>query len=284
MVKAYYQLTKPGIIYGNLLTAAAGFFLASKGSPDLWLLAATLSAIALIIACACVFNNYLDRDIDKQMKRTADRALATGAIAPRSALIYATILGIMGFVMLGLFTNLITFAIGLVGLVSYVGLYTFAKRVTLHGTLIGSISGSTSLVAGYCAVTNSFDLAALILFMIMAIWQMPHFYAIATYRLTEYKHAKIPVLPIVKGVGAAKLQIFLYVAGFIAASMLLTTFGYTGYVYLVVMTTFGAGWLWLSFKGFESRDSDGWARQLFRYSLVVLVVFSVMISLNSYLV
>src|SRR6266581_790040 len=96
-VKTYYRLTKPGIIYGNVLTATAGFLLASKGHVDFWRLVATIAGISLVIASACVFNNYIDRGIDKKMARTKKRALVRGIISPQTALIYAVALGLMGF-------------------------------------------------------------------------------------------------------------------------------------------------------------------------------------------
>ncbi len=284
MFKPYYTLTKPGIIYGNILTAGAGFLLASHGHPELLRLGLTLTGIALVIASACVFNNYLDRDIDRQMQRTKNRALVTGEISPSRALTYGAILGVAGFTILAGFTNTITFAIGVIGFVSYVVIYTYAKRITPYGTLLGSISGSTSLVAGYCAVTNSFDLGAAILFLIMAIWQMPHFYAIAAYRLRDYADASIPVLPVSKGMKLTKRHITLYIAAFIGATALLTAFGYTGYIYLIVMLVLGLGWLRLALKGFGAVDDTKWAQHVFRYSLVVLMTLSLVMSANSFLV
>ncbi len=107
-IKTYYRLAKPGIVYGNLITAAAGFFLASKGFINFQLLIAILVGIALIIGSSCVFNNYIDREIDEKMPRTKNRALVKGTVSPRNALIYATVLGILGFLVLAIYTNLTT--------------------------------------------------------------------------------------------------------------------------------------------------------------------------------
>src|SRR3990167_11518603 len=112
MFKTYYTLTKPGIIYGNLITTAAGFFLASKGNINFGLLLATLAGVSLVIGSACVFNNYLDRDIDKKMARTKIRALAAGIIPIRNAIIFATFLGLAGFLLLTKYTNILTAFIG----------------------------------------------------------------------------------------------------------------------------------------------------------------------------
>ena len=217
MIKDYYSLTKPGIIRGNLITAAAGFFLASKDIVDMKLLLAMLVGTSLVIASGCVLNNYLDISIDKQMARTKKRALVTGTITSKNALIFATILGLSGEIILLIFTNLLTALIGLFGLFVYVIVYGAAKRRSTHGTLVGSLSGAVPPVAGYTAVTGSLDWAALTLFLILVCWQMPHFYAIAIYRYNEYKAAGLPMLPIVKGIRATKLQILNYCLFFVAA-------------------------------------------------------------------
>ncbi len=278
MLRVYYSLTKPGIIYGNLLTVAAGFFLASKWQINLVLFGATLAGIALVIASACVFNNYIDRDIDEKMERTKNRALAAGLVPVRNAILYAVCLGVSGFALLLFFTNLLTAIIGLVAFVDYVILYGISKRRSVHGTLVGSISGAATMVGGYTAVTSRFDAGALILFLIMVFWQMPHFYAIAIYRLKDYQAAGIPVLPVVKGIKTTKIQILVYIIAFIAAAVALTLFGYAGYSYLVAAVLLGFIWLWLSIKGFRTNNDVLWARKLFFFSLVVLLSVSVAIS------
>ncbi len=283
MFKKYYLLAKPGIIRGNLMTAIAGFFLASKGHYEWWLLLALSAGIAGIIGSACVLNNYIDRDIDKKMKRTKDRALVTGEITVRSALIFATVLGVIGFALLAIYTNVLTVIIGIIGIFSYVVLYGYYKRHSVHGTLIGSISGATSLVAGYCAVHGQFDTLAMLLFVIMAIWQMPHFYAIGTYRQKDYAKAGLPILTVVKGIPTAKKHIFAYIVLFIVAASSLTIFGYTGYAYLVAMLSISTLWLRYAIMGFKSTDDNKYGHQIFGYSLLALMVFSLMISVDHFL-
>ena len=265
------------------MTALAGFLLASKGQVIFRTLLATLAGTALIIASACVFNNYLDREIDKKMDRTKKRALVTGEISVTSALIYACILGTLGFWLLAAFTNALTVFIGVVGIFSYVVLYGYFKRTSVHGTLVGSISGSTSLVAGYCAVTNRFDLLALLLFLVMAAWQMPHFYAIGIYRLKDYKEAGLPILPAKKGVAATKRQILFYIVVFAVAACSLTVFDYAGYTYLGVMLVVSVLWLGIAAKGSTAKDDIKWGKQIFGFSLLALLLFSLMISIAHYL-
>lgn len=283
MFKTYYRLTKPGIIYGNILTAAAGFMLASKGHIDFVRLLSTLGGMSLVIASACVFNNYIDRGIDQKMARTKRRALVAGKIRGRDALIFASIIGVVGFMILALHVNWLVFAIGMVAFVDYVVLYGWAKRHTVHGTLVGAISGSAPVVAGYCAVTDRLDTGALILFLILACWQMPHFYAIAMYRFDDYKAAGLPVLPVKKGLQAAKIQIIAYVVAFILACAALTVFGYAGYSYLVVITLLNLGWLYLGLQGFKTPDDKRWARKMFFYSLLIILGLSIMLSVGSIL-
>lgn len=280
MFKNYYLLTKPGIIRGNAITALAGFLLASKGDIDIWLLFVTITGISLIIASGCAYNNYIDRNIDSKMSRTKKRVLVVQSISVRNALIFATILGVTGFGLLAMFTNLITVAVGLLGFIDYIVLYGISKRRSVHGTLVGSISGATPPVAGYTAVTGSLDLGAVLLLLILVFWQMPHFYAIAIRRIDDYKKAKIPVLPIKDGMKQTKIQIFLYVLAFICATTLLSITGYTGITYLIVMLAVGMYWLWIAGKGFYAKNNQLWAKSLFLFSLKVLLIFSLMLSID----
>jgi protoheme IX farnesyltransferase len=281
-IKDYYQLTKPGIIYGNIITAAGGFLLASRFHIHAVLFLATLIGTSLIIGSACVFNNYIDRNIDKAMARTKKRALALGSISGRNALIYATVLGVLGVVSLALYVNWLTVLIGLIAFFVYVVLYGISKRRSVHGTVVGSIAGAAPVVAGYCAVSDHFNGAALILFLILVTWQMPHFYAIAMYRIKDYAAAKIPVLPIKSGMRATKIQMLVYIVAFILANISLSLFGTTKVIYLIVMTILGLAWLWLGIQGFKSDDTK-WARKMFFFSLIIILTLSVMLSVGAIL-
>lgn len=280
-IKDYYLLTKPGIVRGNLITAAAGFIFASRGDVEGLRLAMTLAGIGLIIAAACVFNNIIDRNIDRNMGRTKKRAMAAKTIAIRTAIIYGALLGTLGFVLLAAFTNLLTVILGVVALFSYVVLYGYAKRRSVHGTLVGTLPGALPITAGYTAVSGRLDVTAMILFAILIFWQMPHFYSIAIYRYKDYKAAGLPVLTVVKGIRAAKVQIVAYIVGFLLAVSSLYLAGSAGKIYLAVMVVVGLWWLALSLKGFSGGDQDDkWAANLMGVSLVVLLTFSIMISIQ----
>lgn len=280
MLKTYFYLTKPGIIIGNLITAAAGFFIASQGSINLVVLLAILSGTALIIASGCVFNNLLDRKIDAKMERTKSRALVIGTVSTTNAVIYGFILGILGVLVLYLFTNLLTVTIGIVGLFFYVVVYGYVKRRSLHGTLVGSIAGAVPPLAGYVAVSNDINTTAILLFIILVVWQMPHFYSIAILRLKDYKAAKIPVLPAVKGITFTKIAIAGYIVLFMLAIIVLKIEARLSLVYLGIMLLYGFLWLNLAFKGFKTTDDEKWARKMFKLSIKVLTIFSIMISVD----
>lgn len=283
MIKEYYRLTKPGIIRGNLVAAVAGFLLASQGDFDISVFLFTMIGTALIIACACVINNYFDKGIDAKMSRTKNRALVTGRISDSKALIFASVLGLIGTGLLVLYVNVLTAAIGLFGLFAYVVLYGIAKRRSVHGTLVGTISGAVPPVAGYTAVSGSIDLAAGILFLILVFWQMPHFYAIAIFRQKEYAAAKLPVLPVVKGVRITKAHILAYIIGFGLVSSLLYVYNYTGLLYLVTVECLAAVWIYFWFKNIKSPKVVDWARKLFFISLAVLLGTCVVISIDSFI-
>lgn len=254
--------------------------LASRGKIDTVLLLELLMGTGLVIASACVVNNYIDRDIDAVMERTKDRALASGEVAGFQAIFFATILGLGGFITLAYFTNWLTFALGAAAYVLYVAVYGIAKRRTVHGTLVGSISGALPPVAGYTSVTNGLELGAWLLFLILVCWQMPHFYAIAIYRYKDYKAAKLPVISVKLGINQAKKQVLAYIMAFVIASALLTAFGYTGYTYLIVMLLVGSLWLGLALRPATDSHSTAWARQIFMSSLYVILVLDIMLVLD----
>lgn len=280
MLKRYLLVTKPGIIFGNLISVVGGFFLASKGSLELDIFLATLVGVSLVIASGCVFNNYIDRDIDCLMERTRNRVLVQGLIGPRASLGYATGLGVVGVALL-YWVNPLSAALGGLGFVVYVGLYTlWLKRRSVYGTLVGSLSGATPPVIGYCAVSNEFDSGALILLLIFSLWQMPHSYAIAIFRFKDYQAAAIPVLPVKKGITLTKSHILRYIMAFALATVMLTFSGHAGLFYFTVATLVSLIWLVMAWKGFQVTDDRVWARQLFIFSIVAITSLSLMMSVD----
>lgn len=275
----YYRLAKPGIVYGNVLTTVAAFLYASAWSFPPLLLGATVFGMMGVIGSAAVFNNWLDRDLDAKMERTRTRALVTGAISVPAALAYGTALGTIGTAALWFYVNPLTAAVAGFGWFTYVVVYGAAKRTTHWGALIGSVPGSIPIVAGYTAVAGHVDIAAGILFVAMALWQLPHFYAIAVYRGEEYRAAGVPVLSLAKGNRAAKRHTVAIIALYCAAVSLFAGLGYAGYVYLLLVLVSGGLWLRKAVAGFRAHDDIAWAKGLFGFSLIVLLTFSLALAL-----
>lgn len=281
ILKPYVSITKPGIIFGNLISVAGGFFLASQGSVDGVLFLATVIGIALVIASGCVFNNYIDRDIDRLMERTQGRVTVQGLISPGITLAYGSVLGVAGFLTLALGTNALATLFALLGFFVYVGLYSlYLKRHSVYGTLVGSLSGAAPPVVGYCAVSGQFDLGALTLLLIFCLWQMPHSYAIAIFRYQDYRAASIPVLPVTRGVRAAKHHIFWYILAFLGATLMLTLGGYAGYGYFAVAAAMGLYWLVMALRGYRTGDDRVWAKKVFIFSIFTITALSIMMSID----
>ena len=280
--KHFIQITKPGIIFGNVLSVAGGFFLASKGHVDLAIFLAAMIGTSLVVASGCVFNNCIDRDIDLKMERTKNRVMVQGGMSLPLALIYATLLGVAGFSLLYVQANPLSAFCALIGFIVYVGFYSlWLKRKSVHGTLVGSLSGAMPPVIGYCAVSNSFDLAALTLLVMFSLWQMPHSYAIAIFRFNDYLAASIPVLPVKRGILVAKKHILWYIVAFLAATLMLTIGGYAGMSYMAVAAAMGMYWLYMAWTGYKAVDDRLWARKLFVFSIFTITALSVMMSLDT---
>lgn len=282
MIKPYLQVTKPGIIVGNLISVVGGFLLASKGSINGFLLILTLLGVSLVVASGCAFNNLIDRDIDPKMERTKNRVLVRGLASARVTFALASILGIAGFIVLYFGANPLAMWLSVMGFVVYVGIYSlYMKRHSVYGTLIGSLSGAAPPVIGYCAVSNNFDAGALILLAIFSLWQMPHSYAIAIYRFKDYQAANIPVLPVVKGIAVAKHHITFYIIAFMFATLMLSIGGYAGYKYLVVAAAVSVWWLCMALSGYKAQNNDRiWARKLFVFSIIAITTLSIMMSVD----
>lgn len=280
-LKHFIQITKPGIIFGNVLSVAGGFFLASKGHVDIGLFLAAVIGTSLVVASGCVFNNCIDRDIDVKMERTKNRVLVQGLVSVKLALIYATVLGILGVGLLYSQANALAALFAVIGFVIYVGFYSlYLKRKSVHGTLVGSLSGAMPPVIGYVAVSNTFDLAALTLLVMFSLWQMPHSYAIAIFRFNDYRAASIPVLPVKRGIRVAKRHILIYILAFLLATLMLTFGGYAGLNYLAVAAAMGMYWLYMAWTGYKAKDDTVWARKLFVFSIFTITALSVAMSLD----
>ncbi len=189
----YYNLTKPRMVYMNVIVAMAAFVFASHGGFDWHTFAAMAVGLAGVVASACAFNNYADRAMDAKMERTKQRALAAGQIAPAHALVFATALLVLGIYALH-YANPYALGSALTGFIVYVFIYTPLKPRTPYALYAGAVAGAMPPVVGYAAAAHTVDTMALALFAILFLWQIPHFLAIARYRYDEYTSAGVPLL------------------------------------------------------------------------------------------
>jgi protoheme IX farnesyltransferase len=279
MLKKYLFLTKPGILFGNFITTLGGFFLAAQGSIDCLLLLLTLIGTTLVVASGCVVNNVIDQDIDQKMQRTMNRALVTKTISPTIAMFYAFVLGVIGFSVLWFYVNAYAFLFAVIGFVVYVGFYSlWTKRTTIHQTVIGSISGASPPVIGYTAVSHHFDVAALLIFVAYALWQMPHSWAIAIYRFDDYKNAGVPILPVARSILRTKIESVIYVVLFTLAVNALYFYGYTNVVFLIISNLLCAYWLYIGILGFKADNDQLWAKRFFLFSVILITIMSLIFS------
>ena len=215
------------------------------------------------------------------MERTKNRPLVQGIISNKAALIFAFALAIIGTISL-YSINILTVFLSLLGLFFYIVIYTILfKRKFIYGTLLGSISGSMPPVIGYVAVTNKIDLGAILLFLILTTWQMPHSYAIGIFRFDDYKNANISILPVKKGFDVTKWHMLVYIILFAVMNALLSIYDYTGIFYLVISLALSLAWLYLCIKGFNpSVNNQVWAKKMFFFSILCITVLSIMMAIN----
>lgn len=284
-LKAYYSALKPERTYANVMTTGAGLLFASasdwNNAWDVgWLFCvAVLLGTTGIIMSACAVNNVIDRRIDAQMPRTQKRPTVTGVVPARNLIILAVVLGALGTAILAYFTNWVTVLVGAIAYIDYVVLYGWSKRHSIHSTLIGTICGAAPIVAGYTAITGRFDLTALLLFLVMVFWQMPHFYAIAIFREKDYAAASLPVWSVVRGVRSTQRWMIVYTLLYVLAVIALGTIGGAGVVFTGVVGALGLYWLWRGWSGFDHLEPVKWAKGMFGLSLVILLVQSAAIAL-----
>ncbi|RCW70833.1 heme o synthase [Saliterribacillus persicus] len=274
------SLFKIGIINSNTMTAFAGFWLAlyytDASFSNLWhILLVTLIGTAFVIAGGCVLNNYYDRDIDPVMSRTKQRPTVTGSIQLSHILTIGIAFSVIGVLILSL-ASIQTAIYGAIGWFAYVVLYTmWSKRRYTINTAIGSLSGAIPPIIGWSAVDPNLHPAAFILFLIMFIWQTPHFLALAMKKRDEYKAAGIPMLPVVHGFAMTKRQMAIYVTCLLPLPLYLINLGY---IFLTIATLLNIGWLILAIRGFFIKDDMKWASNMFFYSLIYLTtIFLTMI-------
>ncbi|RKQ37366.1 heme o synthase [Oceanobacillus halophilus] len=274
------SLIKIGIVNSNLITTFAGFWLAIyfTGStlPLNWdLFVLSMLGSALVIAGGCILNNWFDIDIDPKMSRTKNRPTVTGFFSLKAVLTMGLVTTLIGLILLFL-TTVEAALFGFFGWFVYVVLYTmWTKRKTTLNTIVGSFSGAMPPVIGWAAVYPEFHVVPFILFLIMFIWQTPHFLSLAMKKTEDYRDAGIPMLPVVYGFNMTKRQIVIYIASLLPLPLFLTSLGTT---FVVIASIFNIIWLLIGIRGFFMKDDLKWANMIFIFSLnYLMVIFLLMI-------
>ena len=270
-LKAFIILPKPGIVMLVIVSGYAGIILGSSGSPDGHTAFWTLLGLAMATAGSAVLNNFLDRDIDSIMHRTRGRSLPSGAVSANQAYLIGTVLVAVSLSILKISIGFWVMVLTSVAIFTYVVMYTmYLKRTTPLATHIGGVAGALPPMIGYTAAHGAIDEKALILFLIIVVWQQPHFWSLALKYREDYARASVPILPVAKGVYATKVRLFWYTLALLPVSVLPYAFDMAGVYYLTAALAAGALYMWLTVKFLLSNKDKEMV--LFFYSIVYLVV------------
>ena len=282
-VAAYVALTKPRVIELLLVTTAPVMILAANGLPSIWLVLATLIGGALSAGSAGAFNMYIDRDIDRLMKRTSNRPLATGEISDRSALVFAYTIGVISIVWLAITTNWLAAALSLAAIVFYVVIYTLVlKRRTEQNIIWGGIAGCFPVLIGWSAVTGSLDWPPFILFLVVFLWTPPHYWPLSMKYRDDYAAADVPMLAVMRDRTTVGVQVILYAWATVIASLLLIPIAPMGALYTAVAVLSG-GWFIIEshrLHGRAVRGEEAAPMRVFHASITYLTLLFVAVGVD----
>jgi protoheme IX farnesyltransferase len=279
-VGAYVALTKPRIIELLLITTLPTMIVAQRGLPPVWLMAATLLGGALAAGGANAINMFIDRDIDKLMHRTSKRPLVTGAVTPRSALIFAITLEVLAFVELWAWVNLLSALLAVSATLFYVFVYTlWLKRTSSQNIVIGGAAGAVPVLVGWAAVTDSLTWTPVVMFAIIFVWTPPHFWALAVKYKDDYQAASVPMLPAVATFTRTAWEILFYSVLLAAVSLLLAAVANLGVIYVVSASVLGVVFVAMAVRLFRHQTPKA-AMQLFSYSITYLTLLFVFMAVD----
>jgi heme o synthase len=283
VIQSYWQLTKPRIIILLLVTTAGSMWMAAQGEVDPLLLLITLLSGALAAASANTINCLYDRDIDYDMERTRHRPLPSGRIQPRDALIFAILLAGLSFTLLTVFANLLSAALAMSGIVTYVLVYThWLKRHSTQNIVIGGAAGAIPPLVGWAAVTGELSWTAWLYFLIIFLWTPPHFWALAMMIQQDYAKVGVPMLPVIEGNEPTAKQIWIYTLLLIPATLLLVyPLNVLGAVYTVIALGLGAIFIVKAWALLKAPADQQLARSLFKYSILYMMLLSAGMAIDS---
>lgn len=285
--RQYYALTKPRVVQLIVFCALIGMVLAVPGLPSGAEVTTALVAcggIWLVAGAAAAFNCLVEKGIDARMRRTAWRPTARGELSDVQTLVFSAVLCALGCGVLVLWVNTLTMWLTLATFVGYAVIYTLVlKPLTPQNIVIGGASGAMPPVLGWAAMTGSVGPEALALFLIIFLWTPPHFWALALYRVEDYRKSGLPMLPVTHGNAFTRLQILLYTLILFAACLLPFLYGMSGWLYLVAAVALGAGFCGYAYALWRNY-SDALARKTFRFSLIHLSLLFLALLLDHYLI
>ena len=266
----YIELTKPGVVWLILMSTGASFYLASHGTINFPLFFHAVMGTALVAGGTGSLNQYIERDLDFRMRRTANRPLPSGRLKPRNALLYGISLSALGIFELAFFVNFLSSFLALITLFSYLLFYTPLKKKTTYCTLVGAFPGAMPPAIGWTAARGQIELEAITLYAILFLWQFPHFLAIALMYKNDYARAGIVMLPVVDKDGkSTQRQIKYYTCLLLAVSLVPAFIGLAGNIYLVGSLLLGLSFAYYAFSSNISQ-SIAEARQLLLASVFYL--------------
>ena len=266
-----------------LVVTVPAMILAARGLPSLWLVLATLIGGALSAGSAGAFNCYIDRDMDRRMKRTANRPLVTGEISDRNALIFSWVLGVVSVAWLLLTTNWLAAALSAAAIFFYVVIYTLVlKRHSEQNIIWGGIAGCFPVLIGWAAVTGTLDWPAWVFFLIIFLWTPAHYWPLSMRYRDDYANAGVPMLGVVRGRITVGLQIILYTWATVASSLILIPVAEMGWTYTVTALALGAYFLIEAHRLYGSaiRGQEGSPMRVFHGSIVYLSLLSIGIAID----
>ena len=286
VVRQFYQLTKPRVVQLIVFCALIGMVLAVPGLPsvdDVRIALVACAGIWLVAGAAAAFNCLVEKGIDAKMRRTAWRATARGELSDTQTLLFSAALCALGSWILYTWINPLTMWLTLGTFIGYAVIYTvILKPLTPQNIVIGGASGAMPPVLGWAALRGDVGPEALILFLIIFLWTPPHFWALALYRVEDYRKSGLPMLPVTHGNEFTRLQILLYTLVLFAACLMPFAYGMSSWLYLAVALVLSAGFTWYGFRLWREY-SDALARKTFRFSLIHLSVLFAALLVDHYI-
>ena len=284
LLKSYYLLCKPNVVYMMLICALVGMLLAEESVSSISRIVIALIGIAFCSGSAASINQVIDRKADASMTRTDQRPIPQGELSAVHASTFALVIGLIGALILYFFINTLTMILTLASLIGYAFIYTvYLKRATPQNIVIGGLAGAAPPLLGWASISNTVDPYALLLVLIIFVWTPPHFWALAIYRKDEYAKESIPMLPVTHGVAFTKLQIVLYTIILFIVSVLPYLVLMSGWIYLFSAITLSSMFMYYSIKLYYS-DDNAFAMKTFNFSIYYIFLIFVALLLDHFLI